>query len=217
MRKIFLIGMLLCFTVVTPAKAQYLDDLGFNEEMQEQIQQKVEEFNNYLQCLAGRGNLSRDAKMECYDHALKLLLGEGKSYTVVVPSLQGLVEERRDGVTMSCLITAYKKSKRTQIPMTSYLKHLIKRSENPDYQYSSIELETVDVVVLDMFSNIGDGKIMVWGTVFQHYVGDGKDDRRIYYDDITVKRICLYLYREDGSLPEEKIILLGDMECDDEL
>lgn len=215
MRKVLLIGLVLCFPAVTSVKAQYLDDLGFNEEMQEQIQEKVEDFNVYLQRLAGRGNLSRDAKMECYDHALKFLLGKGKSFTVVVPSLQGLVEERRDGVTMSCLNTAYK-SKRTKISMTSYLNRLIKRSENPDYQYSPIVLEAVDVVVLHTFTKVGDGIILANGNVFEHSVGYGKDGRRIYYDDITVKSICLYLYREDGSLPEGKIILLGDMECDDE-
>lgn len=225
MRK--LIFILFCFAAFLPAKAQnisIIDDLAQSiddfEDVEERIQEKVEDFYSYLQCLAGRDNVSHAAKMEIYDRVLHFFIGEGKPFTVLVPNPNGGYSEQiHAAVTMSTINPKYNKM-RTKQPMTTYLSNLIKRSDNPNYRYKQVVIEAADAVTVDDFRRVGDGRYMATAHIFQTFIGYGKDGMRIQYMDYTAKTITIYVNRLEFDTPDGNTeyiwqILLGDVECDD--
>lgn len=218
MRKSLLIVVVLCFAVVAPSKAQSIDD-SF-EDVVERIQEKMEDFYSYLQCLAGRDNVSHAAKMEIYDRVLHFFIGEGKPFTVLVPNPNGGYSEQiHAAVTMSTINPKYNKMRTKQL-MTTYLSNLIKRSDNPNYRYKQVVIEAADAVTVDNFRRVGDGRYMATAHIIQTFIGYGKDGMRQSYMDYTVKTITIYVNRlefdtPDGSTEYIWQILLGDVECDD--
>ena len=217
MRKSLLIVVVLCFAVVAPAKAQnisIIDDLGLSiddfEDVEERIQEKVEDFYSYLQCLAGRDNVSHAAKMEIYDLVLHFFIGEGEPFTILVPNPNGGYSEQiHEAVTMSTINPKYKKYFKR--PMTTYLSNLIKRSDNPNYRYKQVVIEAADAVRVDNFIRVGDGRYMATAHILQHFIGYGEDGMRVQYEDYRVKTITIYINRTEYLWQ----ILLGDVECDD--
>lgn len=224
MKKI-IITVALCLSVVVSAVAQNVhiaNDLGIQEDeladVKERIVEKVDDFQRWLQSLAGRGNVSHNTKMEIYDQTLRLFIGEGKSYKIEVPNTYGgFSEQINPAVTMSIINSKYNKI-RTKQPMTTYLTNLIKRSETPNYRYSQILIEAADAVRVDNFSRRGDGRFTATAHILQRFVGYGKDGR-LQYQDYTAKTITIYIDRVE-IITQEGIdyywdIRLGDVDCDD--
>ncbi len=225
MRK--LIFILFCFAVFLPAKAQnisIIDDLAQSiddfEDVEERIQEKVEDFYSYLQCLAGRDNVSHAAKMEIYDRVLLFFIGEGKPFTILVPNPNGGYSEQiHEAVTMSTINPKYNKMRTKQL-MTTYLSNLIKRSDNPNYRYKQVVIEAADAVRVDNFRRVGDGRYMATAHILQTFIGYGKDGMRQSYVDYTAKTITIYVNRLEFDTPDGNTeyiwqILLGDVECED--
>ena len=224
--KKFFIALAFCFSLAVTAGAQnvqLINDLGIQEDeladVQERIVEKVDDFQRWLQALAGRGNVSHNTKMEIYDQTLKLFIGEGKSYKIEVPNpYGGFSEQINPAVTMSIINSKYNKI-RTKQPMTTYLTNLIKRSETPNYRYSQVVIEAADAVRVDNFRRVGDGRYMATAHILQHFMGYGKDGMRIQYEDYTAKTITIYIDRVEIITPEGIDyywdIRLGDVDCDD--
>ncbi|MBQ6306053.1 MAG: hypothetical protein IJK78_05775 [Bacteroidales bacterium] len=224
--KRFLVTLAFCLSFATFAAAQnvqLINDLGIHEDeladVQERIAEKVDDFQRWIQDLAGRGNVSHNTKMEIYDRTLKLFIGEGKSYTTQVPNpYGGYTDQVHQAVTMSIINSKYNKI-RTKQPMTTYLSNLIKRSENPNYRYKQVVIEAADAVRVDNFRRVGDGRYMATAHILQHFMGYGKDGMRVQYEDYTAKTITIYINRLEIATPEGMNyiwqILLGDVDCDD--
>lgn len=224
MKKLF-ITVAFCLSLTAAAVAQNVhiaNDLGIQEdelaEVQERIAEKVDDFQRWIQDLAGRGNVSHNTKMEIYDRTLKLFIGEGKSYTTQEPTYGGYRDVIHQAVTMSIINSKYNKI-RTKQPMTTYLSNLIKRSETPNYRYSQIVIEAADAVRVDNIRRIGDSRFIATAHILQHFMGYGKDGRRVQYEDYTAKTITIYINRVEIITPEGIDyywdILLGDVDCDD--
>ena len=113
--KRFLVTLAFCLSFATFAAAQnvqLINDLGIHEDeladVQERIAEKVDDFQRWIQDLAGRGNVSHNTKMEIYDRTLKLFIGEGKSYTTQVPNpYGGYTDQVHQAVTMSIIKSKY--------------------------------------------------------------------------------------------------------------
>lgn len=225
MKRLF-ITLAFCFSLSVAAVAQnvqLVNDLGIQADeladVQERIAEKVDDFQRWIQDLAGRGNVSHNTKMEIYDRTLKLFIGEGKSYKVEEPNpYGGFTEKMHEAVKMQTINSKYSKVK-TKTPMTTYLSGLIKRSETPNYRYKQIVIEAADAVRVDNFSRIGDGRYTATAHILQHFVGYGKDGVRVLYEDYTAKTIKIYINRLEIATPEGYNyiwqILLGDVDCDD--
>lgn len=224
--KKFFITVVFFISLSATAVAQnvnIINDLGIEEseleDVQDRIAEKVDDFQRWLQDLAGRGNVSHNTKMEIYNRTLKLFVGEGKSYAVQVPNpYGGFTEKTNPAVTMSIINSKYSKI-RTKQPMTTYLTNLIRRSEDPNYRYKQVVIEAADAVRVDNFSKVGDGRYTATAHILQHFVGYGKDGRRIQYEDYTAKTITIFINRLEIATPEGMSyiwqILLGDVDCDD--
>jgi hypothetical protein len=225
MKRLF-ITLAFCFSLSVAAVAQnvqLVNDLGIQSDeladVQERIAEKVDDFQRWIQDLAGRGNVSHNTKIEIYDRTLKLFIGEGKSYRTQEPSpYGGYIEKEHEAVKMTNINSKYKKLK-SHYPMTTYLSNLIKRSETPNYRYSQIVIEAADAVRVDNFSKIGDGRYVATAHILQHFMGYSSDGRRVQYEDYTAKTITIYINRLEINTPEGINviwqILLGDVDCDD--
>lgn len=225
MKKFFLI-VAFCLSlssVVMAQNVQLVNDLGIQEDelemVQNRIAEKVDDFQRYLQDLAGRGDMSHQTKMERYDQTLKLFIGEGKSYWAEIPGpYGGFITKMHEAVKMQTIKSKYSKE-RNPYPMTVYLSNLIKRSEDPNYKYKQIVIEAAAAVRVDNFSKVGEGRYSATAHILQHFVGYGKDGVRIQYEDYTAKTITVYINRIEIDTPEGHDyyweILLGDVDCDD--
>ncbi len=225
MKKFFLI-LAFCLSlssVVMAQNVQLVNDLGIQEDELEMVQnrigEKVDDFQRYLQDLAGRGDLSHETKMKRYDLTLKLFIGEGKPYPAEIPNpYGGFTQKMHEAVKMQTINSKYNK-KRSSYPMTVYLTNLIKRSEDPNYKYKQIVIEAAAAVRVDNFSKVGEGRYSATAHILQHFVGYGKDGVRIQYEDYTAKTITVYINRIEIDTPEGRDyyweILLGDVDCDD--
>jgi len=223
--KKFFISLAFCLSLAATAIAQnvqLINDLGIEEnelaDVQERIADKVDDFQRYLQDLAGRGNMSHKAKMDVYAEALKLFIGEGEPYKVREPYYNGYREKMHDAVKMTTINSKYLKI-RTPYPMTEYLTNLVKRSEAPNYRYKQVVIEAAAAVRVDNFSKVSEGRYMATAHILQHFIGYGKDGTRIQYEDYTAKTITVYIERLEILTPEgydyQWDILLGDVDCDD--
>lgn len=216
--------LLFCLIATVSANAQnvnLINDLGIEAEerdaVQERIKEKVDDFQRWIQDLAARGNVSHKTKMELKERTLKLFIGEGKSYTIRVPTAYGFKDEMREAVKMSTISSKFTKKSIPQ-PMTSYLSGLIRRSEQENYIYKKIVIESADAVRVDNLSKVGDGKYMATAHILQHFVGY-RGDNIHFYEDYTAKTITIYINRVEIATPEGVTyyweILLGDVTCDD--
>ena len=226
MKKI-IFTLVFCFSLVVTSLAQIINaeqisqDLGIPleefEDLKVRIVEKVDDFQRSLQDLAGRGQVSHEAKMELYKWTIRLFIGEGQPYVIRVATPYGYREERNDAVTMQYINSKYKKNQKTTQPMTSYLRELIRRSEIPNYRYHQILIEAADMVRLDNFTPIGEGRFMATAHILQHFVGYGKEG--IKYQDYTQKKIEIYINQLIIDTPdgEQKIwdIRLGNVTSDD--
>lgn len=216
----------LCFSLVTIAVAQnvqLINDLGIHadelEIVQTHIGEKVDDFQRYLQDLAGRGNMSHKAKMDRYALTIELFIGKGEPYIVREPYYDGYRETMHEAVKMTTINSTYRQI-RTSYPMTDYLSNLIKRSEDPNYRYKQVLIEAADAVRVDNFSKAeGEGHYIATAHILQHFVGYGKDGVRVQYEDYTAKTITVYIDKVEIDTPEGINyyweIQLGDVDCDD--
>lgn len=218
-----LFAIVFCFALSAPAVAQNAKlskDLGIQpdelEMVTERIVEKVEDFQRWLQDIAGRGNLSHDTKMKLYNRALKLFIGEGKPYSYTDP-IDGKTKTH-PAVKMGCISSKYSKERKYPY-MTDYLMQLIKKSENPNYRYSQVVIEAADAVRVDNLLPVGDGQYVGTAHILQHFIGFSKDGQRKIYEDYTKKTITIHLNRVEIPTPEGTVygwdILLGDVDCDD--
>ena len=214
-----------CLSLATVSIAQppqLLSDLGIVQddelkEVQNRIEAKVDDFQHYVQVLAGGGNLSHEAKIVICEKALDLFIGKGEPFLTRVPNPNGgFTDEIHEAVKMSTINAKYNK-KRSSYPMSTYLSTLIKRSESSNYHYKPLVIKTADVVYVDNYSKVEEGRYTATAHILQHFMGYGKDG--VQYEDYTVKTITVYIDRIGTDAPDGMDyyweILLGDVDCDD--
>lgn len=193
----------------------------FGEELQrinDEILSKVKNFQRYINNLAGN-SFSHVQKEERYQMALDLFVNRGEPYDIIVPGIDGNDIQHHDAAQM-CVIASKKTQRRIHYPMKQYLRNLIRNSENPNYVYKKIVIESSDVIKIDNYRKIGDGKYMALAHYVQKYSAySSAEMNRATYMDYTRKTIAVYIDvietdQPDGSVETLIIVRLGDVDCD---
>lgn len=193
----------------------------FGEELErvnDEIISKVKDFQRYVNNLAGN-SFSHAQKEERYQMALDLFMGRGEPYDIIVPSMDGDDIQHHNAVQM-CVIASKNSQKRLHYPMKQYLRNLIRNSENPNYVYKKIVIESSDVIKIDNYRKIGNGKYMALAHYVQKYSAySSREMNRATYMDYTRKTIAVYIEaietdQLDGSVETSIIVRLGDVDCE---
>lgn len=172
--------------------------------LQKRTKDKVDEFQHYMKQLADKRSTSTTVKNNAYSLALKLFIGEGESYTTVDPYTGE--SQMKPAVRMET--SSKYRSTKSRTRMKLYLENL-KNSQT----YTQIEITDADVVRVDNIQRVGDHyECMAY--FCQKYIG--YRDNRIVYQDITTKKIRVYIQairvpNSDGSTTVIWNALLGDI------
>lgn len=189
------------------------------ENVASDIKRKVKNFQRYIGHLAGN-DYSHDEKTDIRKRALTMFIGEGERYPMIVPTRDGFDTIMHNAVVMGSAPSKNDKSKRKYEPMKDYLSRLIKNSES-NYKYKKIVIEGADVVTLDNFRKISEGRYIAAAHYLQKYTGYISADMvKASYQDYTAKTVTIFINlieieQPDGSTNQFWQIKLGDVECDD--
>lgn len=174
------------------------------EALQRRVKDKIEEFQFYLGQLGDKKSTSYEVKNNAYNLAVKLFIGECKTYTIHNPDTD--FNETKPAVRMQTSST--KRSGYSRTLMTTYLNNLRNNG-----RYTQIEITDADVVRVDNIYKVGDHyECMAY--FCQKYVG--YRDGRVVYSDITTKKVKVYINaivipRPDGTTQTIWNALLGDI------
>lgn len=189
------------------------------EEVTKEIRKKVNNFNRYVNNLAGN-SFTHWEKEERYQLALELFIGKGNPYEVLVPSGNGDYTQIHEAVKMG-VFPSKNNQVRKYYPMKEYLSRLIRNSENPNYRYKRINIECSNAIRLDNFRKIGDGRYIALAHYLQKYTTYTTIESNVpAYTDYTEKTVTIYINSVEVTLPSGETehywqVLLGDVDCDD--
>lgn len=193
----------------------------FGDELQqidEEILRMVKLFQRYVNNLAGN-SFTHSEKEERYQMALDLFINRCDPFELIVPGRDGDSIQQHEAVKM-CVITSKRTQARKYYPMKQYLRNLIRNSENPNYKYQKIVIEGSDVIKIDNYRKVGDGRYMALAHYVQKYSAyQSAEMGKATYMDYTRKTIAIYidvieLEQPDGSVENYFRILLGDVDCE---
>ena len=193
----------------------------FGDELQQiddEILSKVKIFQRYVNNLAGN-SYTHSQKEERYQMALDLFINRGDPYDIIVPSIEGDYVQEHDAAQM-CVITSKRTQSRKHYPMKQYLRTLIRNSENPNYRYQKVVIESSDVIKIDNYRKVGDGRYMALAHYVQKYSAyQSAEMGRATYIDYTRKTIAIYIDiieidHPDGTIENLIRVLLGDVDCE---
>ena len=195
-----------------PESSDVLSDRDF-EQMTTEIKKKVRIFQGYVTDLAGN-SFTREEKESKYQDALTLFIGQGDPFEVLVPTRNGEVTQMHEAVKMGVYLSKYNK-KRVYSPMKEYLSKLISSNK-----YKRVVIEFSDVIIIDNYRSVGDGRFVALAHYLQKYTAYKTDGGAVSYWDYTAKTITIYINRLEIDLPEGGTghywqVLLGDVDCDD--
>jgi len=223
MKKILLLFAAFCFSMSAfsqvVANNDNLSGQDF-ENVASEIKSIVKKFQRCVGNLAG-DVYSHKEKEDIRIRALAIFIGEGERYPIAVPTRYGFDTTMHNAVVMGSAPSKKNRGQRKYEPMKTYLSQLIKNSENPNYKYKKIVIEGADVVTLDNFRKIGEGRYIAAAHYLQKYTGYVSGDMvKAQYQDYTAKTITIFINlieieQKDGSFEQYWQIKLGDVECDD--
>lgn len=188
------------------------------QQVDDEILAKVKIFQRYVNNLAGN-TYTHSQKEKRYQMAMDLFINRGEPYDVIVPSFEGDYVQKHDAAQM-CVITSKRTQVRKHYPMKQYLRTLIRNSENPNYRYKKVVIESSDVIKIDNYRKVGDGRYMALAHYVQKYSAyTSAEMGRASYYDYTRKTIAVYINifeidQPDGSSENYIQVLLGDVDCE---
>lgn len=153
-------------------------------DFQKSAKRKVQSLQDNLTILAKKANPKE--KPYYKEETLKLFINDG------------------DSVTMEFSYLNNGKETRGRRPMTKYLEGLI------GLKYTQVEITFADTWYISNFYQTGENSYEAVATIFQRFVGYGKD-RRIAYTDITKKTVRVILEKVKDEFGERWGVLLGDI------
>lgn len=223
MKKIILLVSLLTLSMSVfsqiRAERNTLVDEDF-ERVSAEIKKKVKNFQRDIGKLAGN-DYTHNEKLDIRKRTLVQFMGEGERYELANPTRYGYDTIWHNAVVMGSAPSKYNKNLRKYVPMKTYLSQLISNSENPNYRYKKVIIEGADVVTLDKFKEVGDGRYICTAHFLQKFTGYYSADMvRDVYQDYTAKTITIFVNRldvpqHDGRTEHYWLIKLGDVDCDD--
>lgn len=200
---------------ISPEEEMFGDELG---NIEDEILEKVKLFQRYVNNLAGNV-FTHSQKEERYQMALDLFINRCEPYEIIVPGRDGDYTQLHDATQM-CVITSKNTQKRRIYPMKQYLRTLIRNSENPQYVYQKIVIESSDVIRIDNYRKVSDGRYMALAHYIQKYTAyQSAEMSKATYTDYTRKTIAIYIDMievdlPDGSTKNSIRVLLGDVDCE---
>lgn len=193
----------------------------FGDELQQvdqEILRKVKLFQRYVNNLAGN-NFTHTEKEERYEMALDLFINRGEPYEEIKITMEGEYTQPHEAAKM-CVITSKRTQAHKYYPMRQYLRNLIRNSENPNYRYQKIVIEGSEVIKIDSYRKVGDGRYMALAHYVQKYTAyQSAEIGRASYMDYTRKTVAVYIdviaiEQIDGSTENRIRVLLGDVDCE---
>lgn len=190
------------------------------ENVASEIKKKVKNFQRCVGHLAGN-EYSHGEKVDIRKRALVMFMGEGERYTMAVPTRDGYDTVWHNAVVMGSAPSKNNRNLRKYEPMKDYLSRLIKNSEDRNYRYKKVVIEGADIVTLDNFKKVGDGRYIASAHILQKFTGYYSADMvKAAYQDYTAKTITIFINlveteQHDGSSEHYWEIKLGDVDCDD--
>lgn len=180
------------------------------DQVTTEIRRTVRIFQGYVKDLAGN-SFTREQKAGKYREALKLCIGRGEPYDIIVPTPYGEETQLHEAVKMG-IFPSKSSKKRVYMPMKNYLYKLITNDK-----YKKVEIECSNAIRIDNFRKVGDGRYVALAHYLQKYSGYNNE---LAYWDYTSKTVTVYINRIEVDLPDGGVghhwqILLGDVDCDD--
>ena len=190
------------------------------ENVAAEIKKKVKNFQRCVGHLAGN-EYSHGEKENIRKRALVMFMGEGEQYPLAIPTRDGYDTIWHNAVVMGSAPSKINRNLREYEPMKDYLSRLIRNSEDRNYRYKKVVIEGADIVTLDNFRKVGDGRYIAAAHILQKFTGYYSADMvRAAYQDYTAKTITIFINlieteQHDGSTEHYWEIKLGDVDCDD--
>jgi len=180
------------------------------DQVTTEIRKIVRIFQGYVKDLAGN-SFTREQKAGKYREALKLCIGRGEPYEIIVPTPYGEETQLHEAVKMG-IFPSKSSKKRVYMPMKNYLYKLITNNK-----YKKVEIECSNAIRIDNLRKVGDGRYIALAHYLQKYSGYNNE---LAYWDYTSKTVTVYINRIEVDLPDGGVghhwqIMLGDVDCDD--
>ena len=165
-----------------PAFAQHELSASDKEALQERVMDKVMEFQNHLQNIVKKDELTTLQRENEIKASLVLFIGNGERYKVI--NSDG-VEENRSAVRMQ--LSSLNRSVNRWITMKSYLRNLF----NNVHRYVKVVIQEADAIRVDNINHVSGDNYEAMAYFAQKFIGfrDGK----VVYGDITTKKIKVYI------------------------
>lgn len=190
------------------------------ENVAAEIRKKVKNFQRSVGHLAGN-EYSHGEKLKIRERQLEHFMGKGERYLIANPTYDGYDTVWHNAVVMGSAPSKKDRGSRKYEPMKDYLSRLIRNSENRNYRYKKVVIEGADIVTVDNFRKVGDGRYMAAAHFLQKFQGYYSADMvSAAYQDYSAKTITIFINlieteQHDGSSEHYWEIKLGDVDCDD--
>ena len=223
MKRIVLLFAILGFSVSAFSQVTATSDKLSGEDFENvaaEIKKKVKNFQRCIGHLAGN-EYSHGEKVDIRKRALVLFMGEGDRYLYYEPTRDGYDTSMHNAVVMGSAPSKNNRNQRKYEPMKDYLSRLIRNSEDRKYRYKKVVIEGADIVTVDNFRKVGDGRYMAAAHFLQKFQGYYSADMvSAAYQDYSAKTITIFINlieteQHDGSSEHYWEIKLGDVDCDD--
>lgn len=200
--------MVLALFSVKHVNAQVYNNLDerTNKIIAERAREEVGQFTNYLTDIVDK-TIERKTRLYYKDVALKLFVGEGKTWVEEILNSEGTrVVDRinRKAVTMG--VTSLRNPKPRKKAMADYLLDLA------EIRYNAVTIQTTnwhDMRVSEV-RKIGDGKYECTVYFEQVFTSKGKDNIP-GYSDRTKKKVTCYIDLVQTDDGPEILVQLGDV------
>lgn len=223
MKRIVLLFAILGFSVSAFSQVTATSDKLSGEDFENvaaEIKKKVKNFQRCIGHLAGN-EYSHGEKVDIRKRALVMFMGEGERYLYYEPTRDGYDTSMHNAVVMGSAPSKNNRNQRKYELMKDYLSRLIRNSEDRKYRYKKVVIEGADIVTVDNFRKVGDGRYMAAAHFLQKFQGYYSADMvSAAYQDYSAKTITIFINlieteQHDGSSEHYWEIKLGDVDCDD--
>lgn len=203
---IFLALMLLGFM---PLSAQVYNDLS--EQIADAAKQQVAQFTDCLSFIVDKGQKPEN-RNEFREDALKLFIGQGKTYYDNVLDKEGNVIDKRphDPVTME--VTSLRNPKPRKKSVAEYLLNLVNLANQKTYRSVSIMSTQWHDMKVSQVRKIAEDQY-VCDVYFEQIFESRGLENKLIYTDKTTKRVTVFIKILHTDYGDEFVILLGDIQA----
>ncbi|MDE5881353.1 MAG: hypothetical protein K2H60_06450 [Muribaculaceae bacterium] len=202
MKHLALILTIIIGTLSSAYAQNYAEPKLSEEDMMdfsERIEQKIEDFQTHLSILCS-ANSSKQTKKIALEECLKLFIGQGNKY-------YGLDAYGNQELHDSVAIQITSKINPTHtIPVKRYLTTL---TDKLNKRYTKVEITSSQAVRVDNLHETSDGRYECVAYFYQKF--RGYKDGKLLYEDITTKKVRVYLDQIEGPVGKTWSIALGDI------